>query len=175
MAACILIVFYIVIPSHFYVESMFRIRHLTRSCASSADNSLSDKSFLMLSNHLCFGLPLLLFLGTSITITLLPTYFSSLLNTISYQFNRLSCTVLDIPPTFVIHLILSFIIIILSSLVTSTHYIVCPRCNTPRYNADLLITQSIMAYEMLAIGVKLLLPELISDRFDSNLFHGMIK
>ena len=31
---------------------------LTRSCASSPDNSLSDKSFLMLSHHLRFGLPL---------------------------------------------------------------------------------------------------------------------
>ena len=34
--------------------------HLTRSCASSPDCSLFDKSFLMLSNHLRFGLPLLL-------------------------------------------------------------------------------------------------------------------
>ena len=34
----------------------------------------------MLSNHLRFGLPLVLFPGTSITITLLPTYSSSLLN-----------------------------------------------------------------------------------------------
>ena len=34
------------------------------------DSSLSDKSFLMLSNHLRFGLPLLLFPGNSITITL---------------------------------------------------------------------------------------------------------
>ena len=65
-----------------YVGSMFLLRRLnvTRSCASSPDNSLSDKSFLMLSNHLRFGLPLLLFPGISITITLLPMYSSSLLN-----------------------------------------------------------------------------------------------
>ena len=46
--------------SHFYMGSMHVIEclHWTRSCASSPDNSLSDKSFLMLSNHLRFGLPL---------------------------------------------------------------------------------------------------------------------
>ena len=60
---------------HFYVWSML---HLTRSCASYTDISTSDKSLLMLSNHLHFGLPLLLFPGTQITITLLPTYTSSL-------------------------------------------------------------------------------------------------
>ena len=90
--------------------------HLARSCASSLDNSLSDKSFPMLSNHLRFGLPLLLFPGTSVAITLLPTYSSSLLNTCPYHFNLLSCTFLDIYPTFVVPLILSFLI--LSSLVT---------------------------------------------------------
>ena len=63
--------------------SLFLIRrlHLTRYCASSPDNSLSDKSFLMLSNHLRFGLPLLLFPGISIAITLLPTHSFSVLNT----------------------------------------------------------------------------------------------
>ena len=76
----------------------------------------SDKSFLMLSNHLHFGLPLLLFPGTSIPISLLPTYLSSLLNTCPYHFNLLSCTFLDISPTFVVPLILSFLI--MSSLVT---------------------------------------------------------
>ena len=90
--------------------------HLTQSCASSPDNSLSDKSLLMLSNHLRFGLPLLLFPGTSILITLLPTYSFSLLNTCPYHFNLLSCTFLDISHTFVVRLILSFLI--LSSLVT---------------------------------------------------------
>ena len=62
--------------SHFYVGSMCLVRrlHLGRSCATSSDNPLSDKSFLMLSNHLRIGLPLLLFTGTSIPITLFPTY-----------------------------------------------------------------------------------------------------
>ena len=89
---------------------------LCQYCASSPDNSLSDKSFLMISNHLRFGLPLLLFPGTSIHITLLPTYSYSLLKTCPYHFNLLSCTFLDISPTFVVPLIMSFLI--LSSLVT---------------------------------------------------------
>ena len=55
--------FFFFIFSHFSVGSMCLVRrlHLGRSCASSPDNSLSDKSFLMISNHLRFGLPLLLF------------------------------------------------------------------------------------------------------------------
>ena len=104
--------------SNFYVGSMCLVRrlHLARSYVSSLGNSLSDKSFLMLSNHLRFGLPLLLFPGTSIAITLLPTYSSSLLNSCPYHFNLLSCTFLEISPTLVVPLILSFQI--LSSLVT---------------------------------------------------------
>ena len=96
----------------------FSMRRLqwTRSCAFSPDNSLSDKSFLMLSNYLRFGLPPLLFPGTSITITLLTTYSSSLLNTCPYHFNLLYCTFLEMSATFVVPLILSFLI--LSSLVT---------------------------------------------------------
>ena len=85
--------FFFRILSHFYVSSMCLMRrhHLVvRSCVSSLDNSLSDKSFLMLFNHLCFGLPLILFPGTSIAITLLPTYSSSLLNTCPYHFNSSS-------------------------------------------------------------------------------------
>ena len=80
--------------SHFYVGSMclMRLLHLARSCVSSLDNSFSDKSFPMVSIHLRFGLPLLLFPGTSIPIPLLPTYSSSLLNTCPYHFNLLSCT-----------------------------------------------------------------------------------
>ena len=66
--------------------------------------------------HLRFGLPLLLFPGTSIAINLLPTYSSSLLSTCPYHFNLLSCTFMDISPTFVVPLILSFLI--LSSLLT---------------------------------------------------------
>ena len=93
-----------------------RLLHLARSCVSSLDNSFSDKSFPMVSIHLRVGLPLLLFPGTSIAITLLPTYSSSLLSTCPYHFNLLSCTFLYISPIFVVTLILSFLI--LSSLVT---------------------------------------------------------
>ena len=52
--------------SHFYVGSMCLMRriHLDLSCASSPDNSLSDESFLMLSNHLRFCLHLLLIPST---------------------------------------------------------------------------------------------------------------
>ena len=98
--------------SHFYVGSMCLMRrlHLARSCMSSLDNSFSDKSFPMVSINLRFGLPLLLFPGTSIPITLLPTYSSSLLNTCPYHFNLLSCTFLDISPTVVVPLIISFLI-----------------------------------------------------------------
>ena len=112
------VIFFFFIFSHFYVGSMCLVRrlHLDRSCASSSDNPLSDKSFLMLSIHLRFGLPLLLFAGISIPNTLFPTYSSSLLETCPYHFNLLSCTFLDISPTFVVPLILSFLI--LSILVT---------------------------------------------------------
>ena len=61
------------------------------------------------------SLPLISFPGTSITITPLPTY-SFLLNTCPYHFNLLSYTFLDISPTFVVTVILSFLI--LYSLVT---------------------------------------------------------
>ena len=77
------------ILSHFYVGSMFLKRCLHLSYASSPDNSLSHKSFLMLSSPLRFGLPLHLFPRPSITITLLPTYSSSLLNTCPYHFTFL--------------------------------------------------------------------------------------
>ena len=98
--------FFIFNFSHFYVVSMCLMRRLRFAlpCASSLDNSLSFKSFLMLSNHLRFGLPVLLFPGTSIAITLFPTYSSSLLNTCPYHFNLLSCTFLDISPTLVVPL-----------------------------------------------------------------------
>ena len=94
---------------HFYVGSMCLLRrlHLARSCASSPDNSLSDKSFLMLSNHLRFGLP-----------HLQPHHYLAYVyvKTCPYHFHLLSCTFLDVSPTFVVPLILSFLI--LSSLVT---------------------------------------------------------
>ena len=119
-SAILFFFFLFLIFSHFFVGSMCLMRrlNLVRSCASSLDNSLSDKWFLILSNYLRFGLPLLLFPGTSIAITLLPTYSSSLRNTCPwpYHFNLLSCTFLDISPTFGVPLILPFLI--LSSLVT---------------------------------------------------------
>ena len=76
------------ILSYSHMSSMFVMRrlHLPQSCTSSPDGSLSDESFLMLSIHLHVGLPLRLFPRTSITVTLLPTYSSSLLNTCSYHF-----------------------------------------------------------------------------------------
>ena len=139
--------------SHFYVGLMYLMRrlHLAGSCASSLDNSLSNKSFLMLSNHLRFGLPLLLFPGTSIAITLLPTYSYSLLNTCPYHFNLLSCSSLDISPTFVVPLILSFLI--LPSLVTplihlnilisatSNFFFVLSSLPKSRHRASLLVLQ----------------------------------
>ena len=103
----------------FYVGSMFLMRRfqLIRHCVSCPVSSLSDKWFLMLSNHFRFGLHLLLFHGTSITITLLPTHSSSHLNTCPYHFKLyFPALFLDISPTFAILLILSFLI--LSNLVT---------------------------------------------------------
>ena len=67
-------------------------------------------------NVILLLLLLLLFTCTSIPITLLPTYSSSLLNTRPYHSNLLPCTFLGISPTFVVTLILSFLI--MSSLVT---------------------------------------------------------
>ena len=105
-------------PFPFYVGSMFLVIRfqLIRHCVSSPDSSLSDKSFLMLSNHLRFGLPLLLVHGTSITIILLPTHPSSLLNTCPYHFKLRSCTFYDSSPTFSTLLILPSLI--MSTLVT---------------------------------------------------------
>ena len=76
--------------------------NLTQSCASSPDNSLSDKSFLML------------YMAPSIRYPhILP---SSHLYTCPYHFKQFSCTFLDISPTFAIPLIIS--LLILSSLAT---------------------------------------------------------
>ena len=63
------------ILSHFYVVSMFLMRspRLTRPCASSPDNYLSDNTFLVSSNHNRFSLPLLLLSATPVTVTLFPT------------------------------------------------------------------------------------------------------
>ena len=114
MYVCMCLFFFFCIFSHFYVWSMCLMRrlHLARSCTSFPDNSLCDKSLLMLSNHLRFSLPLLLSPGTSIPITVLPTYSSSPLNTSPYHFNLLSW----ISHTFVVPLFPSFLI--LSSMVT---------------------------------------------------------
>ena len=122
--------------------------HLARSWASSLDNSLSDKSFLMLSNHLRFGLPLLLFPGTSIAITLLPTYSSSLLNTCPYHFNLLYCTFLDISPTFVVPLILSFLI--LSSSVTPLIHLNILICATSNFFSCVSFTAHVSAPYIIA-------------------------
>ena len=104
-------------PFLFYVGLMFLMRRfqLIQHCVWSPESSLFDKAFMKLSNHFRFGLPLLLFHGTSITTTLLPIHSSSLLKTCPYHFKLLSCTFLDISPTFANPLILSFLI--LSSLV----------------------------------------------------------
>ena len=76
--------FFFSIHFHLYVGSMFDMRrlHLAESCASYLDSPLSDMSVPVLSiqpPHI--GLPRLLFTCTSITITLLPIYYSSRLNT----------------------------------------------------------------------------------------------
>ena len=86
---------------------------LIQSCASSPDSFLSYKSFLML---LLYQPPPLQSSPASPSPTLLATYSSSLLSTCPCHFNPLSCTFLDIFPTFVVPLILS--LLILSSLVT---------------------------------------------------------
>ena len=133
--------------------SMYFMRrlHSTRSCASSPDNSLSDRSLLMSSNHLRFGLPLLL-PGTSITITLLPTHSCSPLKRCPYYFNPLSGTFVDISSTFDVPLILS--LLILSSLVTplthlnilisaTSNFFSCVLSSLPKYRhrTPLLVLQ----------------------------------
>ena len=97
-ALLISVSFFFSIHFHVYVGSMFIMRrlHLSQYCASYLDSPLSDKSFPVLSNHLRIGLPLLLFTYTSITITILPIYYSSRLNTRPYRFNPLSCTFFQI-------------------------------------------------------------------------------
>ena len=89
---------------------------VARSYTSSADSPFSLMSSFTLSNHLLLGLPIFLLPCTYITIALLPTQCSSLRITSPYHFNLLSCTFFVIPPTFVVPLILSFLI--LSSFVT---------------------------------------------------------
>ena len=72
----------------------------------------------MLSNHLRFGLPLVLFHGTTSPSLYCPhilLLFS--IHVCPYHFNLLSCTLFDISLTFVVPLILS--LLILFSLVIS--------------------------------------------------------
>ena len=86
-----------------------------------------ELSFLpRLFNHLRFGIPLILFPGTSFTITILPTYSSSLLNTCPCHFNLLSCTFLDMSPALTVPPIISFLI--LSSLVTHSSIFLTTSC-----------------------------------------------
>ena len=90
---------------------------LIRHCVSSPDSYIADKCFLVLSNHLRFGHPLLLFHGTSIYHhhSLAHTFFfSSQYMTMPLQTTFMHF--LDISATFAIPLLLSFLI--LSSLVT---------------------------------------------------------
>ena len=115
--------FFFRILSHFYVGSMILMGrlHLTRSCTSSTDNSLSDKSFLMLSNHIRFGFPLLLVPGSSVIIKLLPTYSSHTTQTYfpALSWICLSFLILSSLVTPLIHLN----ILVLSSLPTTRHHI----------------------------------------------------
>ena len=69
-----------------------------------------------------------------------PTYSSSLFKTCPYHFNLLSCTFLDISPTFVAPLILSFLI--LSSLVPHpTSSLVLSSLPKSRHLTSLLVLQ----------------------------------
>ena len=148
---------------------LMRLLHLARSCVSSLDNSFSDKSFPMVSIHLRFGLPLLLFPGTSIPITLLPTYSSSLLNTCPYHFNLLSCTFLDISPTLVVPLILSFLI--LSSLVTPLIHLTILISATSNFFSCAFFTAQVSATYIIA-GLTTVL---YTSPWLSNLFFGRTK
>ena len=101
--------------SHFYVGSMYDdIRlHVAWSYTSSLDSPFSLISPLTLFNHLLLGLPLLLLHPcTSISITLLPTLDCSYL----HHFILLFWPFHQISPTFVVPLVISFLI--LSSFVT---------------------------------------------------------
>ena len=77
---------------------------------SSLNSPFSLTSAPTLSNHLQFGLPLLIFPCTSVPIALLHTQSSYLLITRPYHLNFLSWTFFEISPTFVVPLILSFCI-----------------------------------------------------------------
>ena len=99
--------------SHFYVGSMCDDIRLdvARLYTSSTDTPFSLTSSIALSNHFLLGLPLFLLPCTFISIALLPTQCSCLLITCPYHFNLLSWTSFVISPTFVVPLILSFLIL----------------------------------------------------------------
>ena len=99
---------------HLYPTSMWG-RYGT-IVTSSSGSAFSLRSSFTQSAHLFFGLPLLLLPCTSIPIALFPTYSSPLL--ITYPYHRIlrSWTFFEVSPTFVLPLILSYII--LSNLVT---------------------------------------------------------
>ena len=134
----------------FHFLPSFSVTHepFTFTTSMILEYPLSDKSFLMLSNHLRFGLPLLLFPGTSIAITILPTYSSSLLKTYPYHFNLLSCTFLDISPTFAFPLILSFLI--LSSLVTTLIHLNILISATSNFFSCAFLTANVSALYIIA-------------------------
>ena len=85
--------------------------------ASSPDNSLSDKSLLMLSNTCPSVFLSFFFPAPHHSLAHIVFFSSKYMDARAYHFNLLSCTFLDISPTFVVPLFLSFVI--LSSLVTS--------------------------------------------------------
>ena len=79
--------------------------HRTRSLASTPDNYLSDKSFLMLSNHLRFGPPPSFFSPAcaSPSLSCLEHFFST-----QYMPTPVQPTFLEMYPAFVVSLIIAF-------------------------------------------------------------------
>ena len=87
---------------------MLRTNHL--QVAQSCDNRISVHSWLTQSIHPHLCLHFLLFSGISNTITILPTYSSSLLITRPFHVDPISCTFFDISSTVVVPLIISWLI-----------------------------------------------------------------
>ena len=107
------IIFYSILIPTFMSGSMYDDIHLrvARSHSSSANSTVSLISSFTLSNLLLLGLHLFLLPRTFIFIALLPTYCSSLLITCPYHFKLLSWTSFLTSHTFVVPLILSFLIL----------------------------------------------------------------
>ena len=93
-----------------FLTSLWGSMFLT-SCLQQARFCVSspDKSTFTLSIHLRFGLPFLLLSSTSILTTLLHIFFTHPFWW--HHFNLLSRAFLDVHPTFVVPLILSFLIL----------------------------------------------------------------